>query len=560
MKIKAAFASLLTLLPLPSFGQGAADSTLPSPPPEPRNRERIVESDSSTRGAVKAADDQELLPALVGIAIAPSADAALALQSRMQHGIRIEGFSDAETAALREAAGAFLDKPVSLKSLDRMTSRLEAALRSQGRMFMRISFPDQEITSGLVALRISPAIAGQVLMAGKPGFGAKFAANAFRTRPGDLISGDVVLDDLDWLNENPLRRASIAYGDGATNDTLDLTMRLTADKPWRVYGGIDNQLSENLGDERLFIGYQHGDLFSLDHRFTGQYTSALEFDRLQGVSGSYEIPLPSRHLLDILAGYTESESDVLGPLDQSGEFSRLGLSYRMPLPRFRSTGHEWRMGMEFRNNDYLFPNGSNATVKFFQIETGWNAKRIDRFGTTRLDASLLYSPGQGILGSEDEDFIALGASGAESLILRLDAERTWKLGDAGMLLGRFRGQVADSDLLSSDQIYTGGANRVRGFDETVGYASNGMFASIEMRSRSFHAGRAGDWLAVAFVDGAVLDRDYPSFPGELLSTGMGLRWRLSDHLSAKADLGIPLTYPNDEDGAPLFHFAVSKTW
>ena len=543
---------------MPLCGQGASDSTLPSPPPEPRNREKAVENDSPTRGAVKAGEDQELLPALLGIAIASHTESALRLQAEMKSGVGIEGFSDAETQAIREIASSYLGKPVSLNSLQKLTTRLESEFRYQGRMFMRISFPDQEITSGVVAVRISPARAGQILLTEKPGFGATFAADAFRTRPGQMISGGVVLDDLDWINENPLMRASISYRDGATDDSLDLTMRLAAEKPWRVYAGLDNQLAESLGDERMFIGFQHGDVFSLDHRFTGQYTTALEFDRLQGISGSYEIPLPMRHLLGFSAGYTESESDVLGPLDQSGSFSRAAMSYRIPLPRLRSIGHEWRFGMEFRNNDYLFPNGSDATVKFFQIETGWKAKSTDRFGTTRLNGSLSYSPGQGILGSEDEDFIALGASGAESLIARVDAERTWKLGKAGMLAGRFRGQVADSDLLSSDQIYTGGANRVRGFDETVGYASNGLFASIEMQSRPLNTGHAGDFLAVAFLDGSVLDRDYPSFPGELLSTGIGVRWRFNDHLSAKVDLGIPLIHP--DDGDPLFHFAVSTTW
>lgn len=283
-------------------------------------------------------------------------------------------------------------------------------------------------------------------------------------------------------------------------------------------------------------------------------------DLLQGVSGAYEIPLPVRHLLGVSAGYTESESDVFGPLDQSGSFSRVGLTYRVPLPRFQSIGHEVRLGMEFRNNEYRFPSGGDATVKFFQIETGWKGKRADRVGTTRVDASLLYSPGRGVLGSEDEDFIALGASGAESLIARIEGERTVRLADAGVLLARLSGQITNSDLLSSDQIYTGGGSRVRGFDETVGYASNGLFASVEFQSRALETKRVGDFRMVTFLDGAILDRDSVTDTGELLSTGFGFRWSVDNRFSARVDLGIPLTYPDDESGDPLCHFGVSTSW
>jgi hypothetical protein len=35
---------------------------------------------------------------------------------------------------------------------------------------------------------------------------------------------------------------------------------------------------------------------------------------------------------------------------------------------------------------------------------------------------------------------------------------------------------------------------------------------------------------------------------------------MADHFSAKADLGIPLTYPDSEDGDPVLHFSATTTW
>lgn len=560
MKSAAALASAVVLMPHTLPAIGAEDTTRPTPPVVPAYREKSVENETVTRGAQKAGEDDELLQSLTGMAVAPTAATALDLQSRTRSGCAIEGFSEDDAAWIRGVVQPYLGKPVTLKVLNRLVAELERDMRSRGRMLERVSYPPQEITSGVIALRLGPAKAATVRLIGNPAFGAEFAAKAFRTTPGETIDDDRVLEDLDWLNENPLRRASISQTDGVDEDALDLALRLRSEKAWRVYAGLDNQLSSDLGDERMYLGFQHGDLFSLDQRFTGQYTAALDFDRLQGFSVMHEIPLARRSLLDFSAGYTESESDVTGPLDQSGEFSRLAAAFRQQLPRWNSIGQEWRLGFEFRDNNYLFTDGSNSEVRFFQMETGWKGKRSDAFGTSRLDLSLVYNPGQGILGSEDEDYEALGADGAESLILRLDAERTLRLERAGQLIGRINAQCSDSDLLSSDQITAGGVGRVRGYDETIGYASNGVVASIEYQSPSLHVPMAGDLLGVVFFDAAVLDRDVPADPGELFSTGLGVRWRFNDHFSARADLGIPVDAPEGVDDSPILHFAVGTTW
>ena len=274
-------------------------------------------ADRSTDGAVKATEDQVLLAKLSGLVIAADESTALKLQVLGQAGVWIDGFSDNESRALREAVSDFIGKAVSLRSLEAMGARIEASMKACGRPFMHVTFPDQEITSGLVAVRLGEAHAGQILLSGRPAFGLKFAVNAFRTQPGQALNEGTILDDLEWLNENPLRRASISYADGNTPDAIDLTLRLRSPKAWRGYAGIDNQLSDRLGDERLFAGFQHGDVFGLDHRLTAQITSALDVERLQGISGSYEMPLANRTLIQLSAGYSEVDSQTAGLIDLS---------------------------------------------------------------------------------------------------------------------------------------------------------------------------------------------------------------------------------------------------
>lgn len=551
---------LLGIVTMPVFGYGADDASRPTPPPGSRPAERVVQDDAATAGAEQAGQDQILLPSLRGLAIAPTSEIAVNLQQKSLAGVNLEGFTDQESAEIRRIAEAVIGKPVSLRSLNLLSRELEVAFRSLGSPFMQVSFPEQEITSGVIAIMICPARAGRISMAGKPSFGRKFIVNSFRTRPGEEVSADRIIEDMNWINENPLRRGTISYREGSSPEILDLSLRIRSPKPWRAYAGIDSQLSEGLGNERMFFGYQYGDLFSLDHRITGQYTSALDPTRLQGFSAIYEIPLPIRHLLGISLGYTASESDTAGPLDQSGRFSRVALSYRVPLPRWQEIVQEWRFGMEFSENDYELSNGTFQGVNMFQIASGWKGRRLDRFGMTRLDTSLVYTPGQGILGSTDADYTALGADGAESLIAKFEMERTLKVADLGFLVGRVQGQWADSTLLSSDQVSAGGVSRVRGFDEAVGYASKGLVGTLEFQFKNLPTPRYGDFQAITFIDGAALSRDAPGDPGQLASVGAGLRWRYDEKVSAKLDLGIPIDHPKNLDGDPMLYFSVMTNW
>jgi hemolysin activation/secretion protein len=553
-------AFLFGIITMPLFGYGADDASRPTPPPGSRPSERVVQDEAATAGAAMAGQDQILLPSLKGIAIAPTAEQALKLQGKSARGVNLEGFTDQESAEIQRIAGRVIGRPVSLRSLNRLSRELEVGFRSLGRPFMQVTFPGQEITSGVIAIMICPARAGRISMSGKPSFGREFIANSFRTLPGEEVAADRIIEDMNWINENPLRRGTISYREGNSPEILDLTLRIRSPKPWRAYAGIDSQLSEGLGNERLFFGYQYGDLFSLDHRITGQYTSALDPSRLQGFSAIYEIPLPIRHLLGITLGYTESESDTAGPLDQSGKFSRAALSYRVPLPRWREIVQEWRFGMEFSGNDYELSNGTFQGVNMFQIASGWKGRRLDRLGMTRLDASLVYTPGQGILGSTDADYSALGADGAESLIAKFEMERTLKVADLGFLVGRLQGQWADSILLSSDQISAGGVSRVRGFDEAVGYASKGLVGTLEMQFKGLPTPAYGDFQAITFIDGAILSRDVAGDPGQLASVGVGMRWRYEENLSAKLDFGIPIEHPETMDDDPMLYFSVMTNW
>jgi hemolysin activation/secretion protein len=57
-----------------------------------------------------------------------------------------------------------------------------------------------------------------------------------------------------------------------------------------------------------------------------------------------------------------------------------------------------------------------------------------------------------------------------------------------------------------------------------------------------------------------LNRDAPRDAGELLSAGVGLRWRFNELLAARIDFAFPIEHPDRIDDDMISHFGLQFTW
>jgi hemolysin activation/secretion protein len=514
-------------------------------------------------------DKQELLPALLGCIFTRDAEQGLALQSRGRRGLSVYGFEPDETQRLTEILSPFISRPVTLSLLDDMAAKVESLLEKTRGSMMRAAFPPQEITSGIVVMTIQPAIMGKVVVRGEPSFGANYITQNFSAHPGHAIDRDMIAGDLDWLNENPLRNCRAVFTPADTDGLLDLALQVAAKKPWRVYSGFDNSLSDRLGDWRWFLGMQQGDLWHLDHRLTAQATAGFDYEALHGGGLTYEIPLPWKHLFELSANYSESQSsrDSGNTLvDQSGKFQRYSLAYTVPM-RWHGWQMKWRSGFTFRDQVYVIDAtkaGGISSQRFLgwhgiQVESGLSAEQQDQLGTTRGSLRLLWNPGMEPFSASDADFRALGASDADSLIAEFSLLRTLSLKRAGLFSARLDAQWANQSLLAADQFAPVIFGRVRGFDEITGYGDNGVSLSLEYFTPWHKISQLGSFRALTFLDTAAVSEHATNKNIELLSTGIGARWQWRT-FSAQCDLGIPLASPVGTKTDPRARFSMTVSW
>ncbi len=415
--------------------------------------------------------------------------------------------------------------------------------------------------------------------------------------------------------EHPFREVEVVFSPPA-RDVLgetDLVFEIQDSRPLKFFAGWENNLTELLGDDRLFLGAAWYDAFMLgrDHQLGVQLFSALDPDELLGISGSYAIPWTGLgHYTELYAAYAESSAEILVggiPVDVGGTNLLLGARHYYALPglfgttdftqplardanpypwadaRRESFGfhHEVGGGVDFKSTDNDLTFGgttvANNPADIFQFVLEYNARQTDPTGETNLAWQTFYSPG-GITGdNNDASFAPLrfGAS-AEYLYTRVKLTREQDLPYEFMAKAALTGQWADGNLMASEQVGLGGYGTVRGYKERIHRGDYGYFLNLELYSPAFSPSQ--DWFNQGYNDslrfltffdvghaGSVDDNpaDLLDDSQTLMSVGVGLRYEFDNDLRIRLDYGFQLEDPipaaNTKDGGAL-HFGAVWTF
>jgi hemolysin activation/secretion protein len=232
----------------------------------------------------------------------------------------------------------------------------------------------------------------------------------------------------------------------------------------------------------------------------------------------------------------------------------------MPLRRFDRVSHSLIAGVDYKrtNNNLEFglTNVSATKADILQGVASYDLRGADAWGTTAMTASVFFSPGGLTDNNKDANFQALRAF-AESRyayanlqmrrITRLPHELTWHVSA--------QVQIADGNLLGSEQLGAGGYTSVRGYDELEATGDEGFIVRNEIHTPAFVfdtplPGKRSQLELLAFVDyGQVHNKHL--LPGEarrveMASTGVGARFAVDQNVSFRFDYGRQL----HDDGVP----------
>lgn len=476
---------------------------------------------------------------------------------------------------------SFLGKPATLDRLNEITRLTVVYFREHDHPLVDVVIPEQNISTGAVQILALEFLAGTLRTEGNQWFADNLLLSSVRTRPGDRIIASQLLDDVNWLNQNPFRRVDLVYERSETPERSDITLRATDRFPLRVFGGFENTGTATTERDRTFLGFNWGNALWLDHQLSYQVSASPDAWRkgLGGKphsmshSGSYFVPLPWRHKLTVFGSYSESLPEMPESFNQIGRSAQASARYGVPLPKVGSVEHEVQGGFDWKrsNSDLEFGGASvsSTSTDVAQGVVGYSASRPDDWGATSVSASLFFSPG-GFNGRNTTTLFQSQRAGTEARYAygRLGLDRLTRLPGSTSWLMRVQGQMADGALLSSEQLGFGGSSSVRGYDERVVNGDQGFIFSNELRSPEYSplgalAGREMDdkLQGLAFWDYGVANNRSPGVgearTAHVSSVGLGLRYSLAPYVTIRFDYGWALIAAPGTNGGSRPHLGVT---
>src|ERR1700722_2682739 len=140
-------------------------------------------------------------------------------------GIKIDDLPLLDQPDLRAKLTPFLNKQITFGDLQKIQQLIVAWYRDHNRPFVDVTFPEQDISGGVVQVIVTEFHLGQVRVEGNKWFSSDLLSSQVRISPGDPIDNSRLQEDLDRLNQNPFRQVAIVAEKSDTPGDTDLVLK-----------------------------------------------------------------------------------------------------------------------------------------------------------------------------------------------------------------------------------------------------------------------------------------------------------------------------------------------
>lgn len=470
-------------------------------------------------------------------------------------GIRIDSPSLAflNNETLQQRLRTYLDDPVTIRSLHEIAREIVIFYRHSDRPVVDVGIPEQDISNGVVQIVVTEARVGRVLVEGPQYFSPRVLVRETYTCPGQEIRESVVIGDLNWLNRNPFRTTDVEFRPGQEAGQTDVVFKVKDRPPVRAYMGYEDTGTSETDLERVFVGANWGNALWLDHQFGYQYTSSPDFQKLQSHSGVYAIPLLNRDTIVTTGSYATVTSTTAQQLDMQGYGWQTTVHYNHTLDAWGCYEHSLHGGFDFKqtntNLDFGGTQVFTSPADVAEMVVGYEGLRRDDYGTWALGTDLYVSPGGFTSLNNTAAYQQIRAGALASFIYgRSYLERVTSLPYNLQLMGRVTGQVADGNLLPTEQLGFGGYDSIRGYDMRRVNGDSGYIVNLELRTEPICLGldrcRRDQCQFLVFYDmGGAMNHTIAA--GEdpvvgLSSVGLGARYTVAPAVALRFDYGWQL--------------------
>lgn len=450
--------------------------------------------------------------------------------------------------AFRKIAESYLGGPVSQLRLNEMIRELILLYRRNDLPVVDISVPEQDVTDGTVQLILREGRTGQVRVRGARYFNNQVLADQLYLGPNQPIYESALQEELRWLYRNPFRTVDMELTPGKNSGETDIYFNIEDNLPIRPYLGYEDTGNQALGLERTFYGINWNNALWQDDYFGYQYTASSDFSSLGAHSGYYSFALHNRDIITVYGSYAHLRSPIAAFNNEGVTWQILTRWYRELCP-WGCYEHGITAGIDIKQTNNNLDQGGvtvfNSSADIFQFMAGYVGRRTDSAGSWSIGLDAFLSPGDMMSNNNDAAFQDIRAfADANYAYARGVVERRWWLPKCCEFVVRGVGQLADGNLLPTEQLGLGGYNSIRGYDLFSVVGDSGYFFNMELWSPKYCV-RGGELRYLAFFDfGQALNHTLlPAEPSsvDMQGVGLGFRYTIDPKLSIRCDYGWQLT-------------------
>lgn len=454
-------------------------------------------------------------------------------------------------AEVERLVAPYTGKDKDFADIQRALEALEQAYRDRGYGVAQVLLPEQDITRGVVQFRVLQPRIGRVLVDGNTHFTADNVRRSLPTvKEGETPNSRDIARNLQMTAEHASKQTNVLLRSGASEDQVDVNIKVADEKPWRAFFTLDNTGTSETGNLRTGFGFQHSNLFDRDHAFTATYiTSPDHVDDVTILGLGYRIPFYGLNsMLELIAGYSDVNSGVVqGLFNVSGSGTIFGARWNYFLPKWGETEQKLAFGLDYRafkNEVQLAGTQIVPDITVRPASLTYSALR------RMMAAELSYYAGFAINipGGNDGDSAAFAASRANASsdykIYRYGMNYTRQFENEWQVRLGVNGQYTSDALVSGEQFGLGGPDSVRGYQMREVASDRGYSGQVELYTPDFSrkVGMTEDHKLrlLGFYDWGTIHRN-SALPAEvahdsIASVGVGLRLTYKKFLSLRLDL------------------------
>lgn len=491
----------------------------------------------------------------------------------------IEGNRILDDAQLQAAVQPFTGPARGIDDIRAALLAIERAYRAAGYGAVRAVTPEQEITTGVIRVRVIEAAIGDVQVVGNAHFSEQnVLAGLPALRSGASPDLRRLAENLQLANENPARKAEVLLSATEQEGVLAARVLVEDVHPFSLSTTLDNTGNSSTGRHRLGFALQHANLFARDHVATAAYTTSPEEpDQVDIYSVSYRLPLYSLgDSLDFIFGDSSVASGttetVAGPLDFSGDGRVIVGRYNHYFPRRGEYASRLTFGWEQRRyeNECVIAGvtcgSADADIEVRPASITYSGRWDSPGRVSDFYLSVARNIPGGSRGSSD-DFAAIRAGAeADYGMIRAGGSHLRPLG-AWQVRAALHLQYASGPLIPAEQFSLAGSTATRGFEERALATDSGLVANLELYTPGFGlpAGLPGLLRGVLFLDGAAgRNHDVVSSVQvsevTVASAGAGLRGEFGRRAALSLDVASVIvedTAAAERQGDVKAHFAIN---